>query len=105
MPASDDDSGDEGTSPVFRYGDPQAFILLNTKVRITAEDYEIVCKEAFMLKFFLADNLKKQARLALGRLSAKLAVLDPDVLCLLKDACHAEEEGEAALDQTVVTFK
>ena len=100
-----DSNYEEGNSTIFKYGDPQVLAMLNTKVNITPEDYEAVCKEVFMLKFFLAKDLRKRAREALARLTAKLQDLDQDVLCLLEDACRAEEDGEAALDKTVVTFK
>ena len=105
MTISGDEKGGGGTSPVFQYGDHQAFAMLNTKVTITAEDYETVCKETFMLKFFLNKGLTKRAKEALAALSAKLQDLDRNVLCLLEDACQAEEDGEAALDKPVVTFK
>ena len=64
--AHNDEEGGASPLPEFQYGDHQAFAMLNTKVNITAEDYEAVCKEVFMLKFFLADSLTKQARLALA---------------------------------------
>ena len=52
-----DEEGGASPLPEFQYGDHQAFAMLNTKVNITAEDYETVCKETFMLKFFLAKGL------------------------------------------------
>ena len=59
-------------SPVFVYGDHQVFLMLNTKICITPEDYEAVCKEVFFLRTFIAKSLKKRAGEALARLTDKL---------------------------------
>ena len=85
--ALDDKEGGTSPPPELQYGDHQVFAMLNTKVNITPEDYEIVCREVFFLKFFIAKDLRKRAGEALARLSAKLQDLDPNVLCLLEDAC------------------
>ena len=104
--ALDDEEGGTSPPPELQYGDHRkVFAMLNTKVNITPEDYKTVCKEVFFLKFFIAKELRKRAGEALARLSAKLQDLDTNVLCLLEDACRAEEDREAALEKTVVTFK
>ena len=103
--ALDDEEGGTSPSPEFMYGDHQVFAMLNTKVNITPEDYETVCKEVFYLKTFIAKGQKKIAGQALARLSDKLRDLDPAVLNLLEDACQAEEDGEAALEKMVINFK
>ena len=50
----------EEVSPVFVYGDPQVFAMLNAKTTITPEDYKAVCTEVFFLRSFVTKGLKKR---------------------------------------------
>ena len=44
MPISENE---EETSTVFKYGDPQFYVMLQAIGTISAQDYEIICLRSF----------------------------------------------------------
>ena len=85
MPVSDDE---EETSPVFKYGDPQFYTMLQAIGTISAEDYEMICREVVLLRGFLARaHGRAGAKKALGQLQDKLDEIDQFVRISLEDAC------------------
>ena len=100
-------NGDEGgASPTFKHGDPQFYIMLKAIGTISAQDYEMICREVVLLRMFLATaHGRSGAKKALGRLQDKLDEIDQFVRASLEDACLAEQEGERALAEVVPTIK
>ena len=101
-----DSENEEETSTVFKYGDPQFYIMLQAIGTISAQDYEMICREVVLLRMFLATaHGRSGAKKALGRLQDKLDEIDQFVRVALEDANLAEREGELFLADAVLTIK
>ena len=103
MPPSDDEGE---VSPIFKYGDPQFYIMLQAIGPISEEDYEAICREVYMLRTFISKaNGKNGAAAALDRLKGRIREIDQLVSAYLEDANLAEQQGELFLADAVVTIK
>ena len=103
MPES---KSEEETSTTFKYGTQQFFNMLRALGPITEEDYEAICREVYVLRTFLSKaHGKNGAAAALDRLKGRLRGIDQLVSAYLEDACLAEQEGERALAEAVLTIK